>query len=702
MANLRQKFGSGSLPLMLVAVVSYAVIPALIGAIGGDKMPFFFLTAWRMGVAAGCLIVLSGFIALWVEDGRKFRHNFKVFQCDFKKFADNADVRARKWMKPFGKSNGAEEPAGEGKEQFRIFAKWPFLVGILILILGNCDYALFAWSFQHVNIAVTAAVFGTWVIIRHALSPVKTLQEGDDPEGPKFTQWVLLLVLIGLGLIGYFFIISSEIRTWDDFGNIEVVKKVAAGFSLAIGAMILTQFKELGPNVGKDWNAPPPDGATPNGDSGNGLSDDATPNGDSRRNVLLFGLLLISSLGASLLSTVVGAALGEHRNLNWEALGWAFAGGLFVNTFAGFVGRITNTDNDANGTGTDDGSNRTARVFGVILPVSVLLFLVVFQLVDSYVDIQDLAKNFSDLRLEYFILGYTTIVAASLIIQFKDDIRWSFEALILALGGCGTFVYFRDDLLDWLLGKGQWIWTGDGYFGSVALVATVFTLLLAFRVARLVTRSNDEENRTFSLLRKAERLTREEGFIDPRVLQCILKIDKPKNQEDLKENYNIIRDYIKSAKEHPGFLSESNRQALSEVEAELDMLVNSKKNISVLGEIFALLVFAGVTISLALFTIPAESRPWIRLLLDLFAMLVSSVVIFLVIYSVDLDSVRDDFNLDGPTNENEDYSLRFPNIGERLFEQYIAVIGGAAIIVVYAVLLADQRGVWNILPGAGF
>ena len=605
-----------ALILMLIAVVSYAVIPALIGAIGGDKMPFFFLTAWRMGVASGCLVVLFGFIGIWTYKG-KFRRSFTGIGSDFKELTSGAEERAGRWRTPFP-----------------ILAKWPVLLGILIV--GNCDYALFAWSFQHVNIAVTAALFGTWVIISYALSPVTTSQREAGSERSAGTQWVFLLALTGLGLIGYFFVISSEIRTWNDFGNIEVVKKVAAGFALAIGAMILTQFKELGPNVGKDWNSLRSDGATRNGDSGY---------------VLLFGLLMISSLGASLLSAVVGAALGEQRNLNWETLGLAFAGGLFVNTFAGFVWRKANMYDD---------TNRTAKVFGVILPVSVLLFLVVFQLVDSYVDIQELGKNFSDLRLEYFVLGYTTIVAASLLIQFRDDIRWSFEALILALGGCGTFVYFRDDLLDWLLGKNQWTWTGGGYFGSITLVATVFTLLLAFRVARLVTRSNDEENRTFSLLRKVERLTREEGFIDSGVLQHILKIDRTNNQADLKEIYRVIRSYIDRAKDHPGFLSESNRQTLSEVEAELDMLVSSKQTTSVLGEIFALLVFAGVTISLALFTIPSESNPWIRLLLDLFAMLVSSVVIFLVIYSVDLDRQRDAHKLAEITNESGDKNLFAP------------------------------------------
>ena len=351
----------------------------------------------------------------------------------------------------------------------------------------------------------------------------------------------------------------------------------------------------------------------------------------------------------------------------------------------------------------DDDARRVAKVFGVILPVGVLLFLIAFQLVDLRVDIQELGKTFSDLRLEYFILGFTTIVIASLFIQFRTDIKWSYEALILALGGCGTFVYFRDDLLDLdpVLGKGQWTWTGDGYFGAIALVATVFTLLLAFRVARLVTRSTDEENRTFSLLRKVERLNGEDGFIDCKVLSCILDIDKTNDQAKLKTIYGEIRGHFNCAKAHPGFQSGSNRQALSEVEAELDMLVSSKQTTSALGEVFALLVFAGVTVSLALFTVPSESNPWIRLLIDLFAMLVSSVVIFLVIYSVDLERHRDDYKIEGPTNENADYSLRFTNTEQRLAEQCIAFIGGAVVIVVYATLLADKWGVWDILPGVG-
>ena len=106
--------------------------------------------------------------------------------------------------------------------------------------------------------------------------------------------------------------------------------------------------------------------------------------------------------------------------------------------------------------------------------------------------------------------------------------RWSFEALILALGGCGMVVYFRNDLFE-LLNIPSWSWSGDGYFGSIALSATVFTLLLAFRVARLVTRTSDEENRTFSILRKLDSLVRRD-VINGEVRYCILVIDETNRQ----------------------------------------------------------------------------------------------------------------------------------------------------------------------------
>ena len=84
------------------------------------------------------------------------------------------------------------------------------------------------------------------------------------------------------------------------------------------------------------------------------------------------------------------------------------------------------------------------------------------------------------------------------------------KALILALGICGAIVYLRDGVFSFL-GVDKWQWAGSGYFESITLAATVFTLLLAFRVARLVSRTSEEDNRTFVIYRKLDLLAR---FLD--------------------------------------------------------------------------------------------------------------------------------------------------------------------------------------------
>ena len=191
---------------------------------------------------------------------------------------------------------------------------------------------------------------------------------------------------------------------------------------------------------------------------------------------------LISSFGAAVVSAIVGLGRGEAFDM--EIIGMAFIGGLLVNTTAGVMWRKANMSDD------DIGFN----AMGYAIPVVAILFLLLFQLADVS-------------RMDYLILGATAIVVANLLINFEAEVRWSFEALILALGGCGTVVYFGEDLLRWL-GVPNWTWSGDGYFGSIAMAATVFTLLLAFRVARLVTRTSDEENRTFNILRKLDLLVK--------------------------------------------------------------------------------------------------------------------------------------------------------------------------------------------------
>ena len=235
--------------------------------------------------------------------------------------------------------------------------------------------------------------------------------------------------------------------------------------------------------------------------------------------------------------------LGRSETFDFELLGLAFVAGLVVDTTVGLMWRKANMSDD----------DISFNALGYAIPILALVALFLFNQADIS-------------RVDYLILGATAIIVANMLINFEAEVRWNFEALILALGGCGTIVYFRADIFDWL-GVPNWTWSGDGYFGSVALAATVFTLLLAFRVARLVTRTSDEENRTFSIMRKLDSLVRRD-VINSEVRRCIMVIDESSNQAVLKEYYIKTRGYI--ARALP--LDDSDRQALNETEAELDML----------------------------------------------------------------------------------------------------------------------------------
>ena len=75
------------------------------------------------------------------------------------------------------------------------------------------------------------------------------------------------------------------------------------------------------------------------------------------------------------------------------------------------------------------------NALGYAIPILSLLFLFFFERADIT-------------RVDYLILGATAIIVANLLIDFEAEVRWSFEALILALGGCGMVVYFRSDLFE--------------------------------------------------------------------------------------------------------------------------------------------------------------------------------------------------------------------------------------------------------------
>ncbi|MYC35377.1 MAG: hypothetical protein F4X66_00450 [Chloroflexi bacterium] len=626
-----------ALGYILIAVISYALIPAAIEYIGGEKLPFFFVAAWRLGVAVGCVgILIVFYLPLWLN-----RYNWGRF----KYYLDTSETKAVDWRFPVINLHLRVDELRIPLLKWKIpgdFIDWR----VLLTILGNCEYALFAWALQYIDITMATIVFQSWPIFFLILSALLLRENIRHLHNGKTA--LSLFLLVSLSVIGFAFIVFSQSGEIGHLGN---VSSLITGVVLVAGAMALGNLKAFGIDWGRRL--------------GNQLSGDLTGLGSSPAMFFVLVSFLISSFGAAAVGLIVG--LGRSETWDMEILGMAFLGGLIVNSTAGIMWRKANMADD------DIGFN----ALGYAIPVVAILFLLLFGMAGVS-------------RVDYLILGVTAIVVANLLINFEAEVRWSFEALILALGGCGTLVYFREDLFKWVgLGDG-WAWSGDGYFGSVGLSATVFTLLLAFRVARLVTRTSDEENRTFSILRKLDSLARR-GVIDGEARQCIMVIDESNNQAVLKEYYLKTRKYIADAT--PG--DDTDRQRLNEAEAELDTLVRSKQVSPVLGEIFALLVFAGITIFLTIFTRPVEPEAWTRLLIDLFAMLVSSVIIFLMIYSLDLDRERDAHKLEKTAGaETDEYLLVFPDTERRLFDQWLSVAVGVIIILVYAGLMAHKWVGW--------
>ena len=108
---------------------------------------------------------------------------------------------------------------------------------------------------------------------------------------------------------------------------------------------------------------------------------------------------------------------------------------------------------------------------------------------------------------------------------------------------------------------------GVGFFESITLAATVFTLLVAFRVARLSSRTSEEDNRVFSVYRKLDLLARR-GVINPEACDYILEIDRANNDASTaKEAYYKVRRLI--AEVDAKSLDEAEVQLLSDAGVEL-------------------------------------------------------------------------------------------------------------------------------------
>ena len=187
------------------------------------------------------------------------------------------------------------------------------------------------------------------------------------------------------------------------------------------------------------------------------------------------------------------------------------------------------------------------------------------------------------------------------------------------------------------------------------------------------------------------------GVIQASVLEHVLALDRSRNPSVVRGNYIQAAGVISEV--DLASLDEGDRQLLIEAERNLDSLVRSKQVDVHLGEIFALVVFAALTVALALFSLPAQAAGWTRLLADMFAVVISSVVVFLLFHIFDLQRERNEAKLELLDSEHSQsgrdrYVVLFFDTIHRSVNQYLSMVVGLAIMVTYVVLLGHKWLGW--------
>ena len=545
------------------------------------------------------------------------------------------------------KSNGRAFASGEA---WKLIGRHAASPRFCLIAAAYSNFGFFALSTRFIDVSMTTILFGTWPIFMVICIGWLFRRE---KRYKKITLEMLTLILVGLS--GFAFVVLSQSERQRDlifagsFAEFDWTS-LALGVAFAMVAVALTAVSSYAFRWGVDLSE--------------GLSKIVRGSSENRDSMELTGVITgiaIASLAAVPLNVAIGLLNGESASsIGFMGLAVAFVFGMMADG-GGTVGyRYANLLTNNLGV--------NAMTYAT-LPISLAWLVLLSQVAVA--------------RIDFLIIGAAGIIAANLLINFEAEIRFGFKSLIIALWACGAVVYLRP-VDGALFGVENWEWTGTEYFAALALSATIFTLILSFRIARLVNRTAEEENRSFAIFQKLDSLVRR-GAVSGEARQHILRIDVSEQKpESLKKAYDDTMRLISEAASKVE--DESDRERLGEVEAELNALVHSKQRGIVFGELFALYVFAGITVALALFSRP-EIFGWTAFLVETLAALFSAVIVFLIFNALDLQ--RERFGAILKKANGGGYRVAFADARSRVFERRVSVIVGLTLAATYAGLL------WN-------
>ena len=347
--NAASQGGKGNLPavgFMLVSAIAASLIPLLINFSGGSDTPFLFNVAFRIGISMASLLILFFFY-------RKTLLNKRAFSI-------------------LGR---------------RIFV-WPYNGYFVLGMANTLDYALFAWSVQFIDVAISALLFETWPVFTLFLMAFFFREEG------RYSGLTLFAVgLVLLSMSGFVFAMGSQVADFSNFFENDFFGDAGIGLALIILATLLTSLVaanfKWGANLAEDLAEE---------------TDEA--DGDLEKTLGMCGAiiaLLTTSLASIVISLGIGLASGE--SFTFRAMPLALMTGFFAYSAMSIFWRMSNLFS----------SNLGVNLIPYATPIMSLIWL--FWLGQADVP-----------RPDYLVVGAAAIITANLLIIVETEIRMGFKA----------------------------------------------------------------------------------------------------------------------------------------------------------------------------------------------------------------------------------------------------------------------------------
>ena len=364
---------------------------------------------------------------------------------------------------------------------------------LLLAAVARCDFAIFGLSIVFLSPAVATIIFGIWPVF-FILFLQKLARAPDDliTESRYHRISTETVLFISIAFIGLAFVISSQHTTeqnlFDESTNLSL------GVLIAISGALLWALSAFGYRWGTDTYKQV-------------ISDDREIKHPHDAGDAVITVELVVTLIGVILSTIPAVllliALGlwfTPKGISFSAFSIAVLAGTLIDTPALILVRRANLGTKELG----------VNALGYLAPVTTLGLLAVF-------------SHLGTVRIDFVAIGTAAIVSMNLFLNFDPERRLgfnkrlSFKALVISLWAFGSLIYLRDR---WF-GDAMVEWSSTDYWSILTVVATVFTLLLSFRVTRLHSRTTFEEYHMAVVFRKLEYLV----AIDHGSLDALMIID---------------------------------------------------------------------------------------------------------------------------------------------------------------------------------